>query len=107
MTLAELAGYAGPPDYSLADLIVGLVPSTDLAWEVFDDLNALALPDASDNTGTVRASDFLGIKQPSVDYQITLDVQGPTALVDVGLVLPRRVCLRGPMEPSPIPPSRM
>ena len=103
VTLAELSGYVGPPDYSLADLIVGLVPSTDLAWEVFDDLNALALPDASDNTGTVRASDFIGIKQPSVDYQITLDVQGPTALVDVGLVLPAGFAFARPDGTVPDP----
>ena len=86
VTLAVLEGYTGETEFSLADLIVGLVEPVDLAWEVFDDLNDLSLPDAADNTGTVR--ELLGFKQPSFDYEITVEVEGPAASVDVALTLP-------------------
>jgi len=72
-------------DYSLADLLFALVPSTSVAWEdLGSDLAALPLADAADNSGTTRTD----VKQPSFDYVVTLNVQGPTALVDVGLTLP-------------------
>ncbi len=86
VTLAVLEDYTGSPEFSLADLIVGLVEPVDLAWEVFDDLNDLSLPDAADNSGTIR--ELLGIKQPSFDYAIMVEVEGPAASVDVGLTLP-------------------
>ena len=72
-------------DYSLADLLFALVPSTSVAWEdLGSDLAALPLADAADNSGTTRSD----VKQPSFDYALNLNVQGPTALVDVGLTLP-------------------
>lgn len=83
---AFASGPLADAGYTLADLLFGLIPSSTLAWEELGDLASLPLADASDNTGTSRESE--GIKQPSFDYEITLDVLGPESLVDVGLTLP-------------------
>ena len=80
------SGPLADSDYTLADLLFGLIPSSTLAWEELGDLASLPLADAADNTGTTREGD--GIKQPTFDYEITIDVQGPESLVDVGLTLP-------------------
>ena len=90
-TIADLIGlFSTEPllssDYSLADLLYGLIEPTAIAWEELGDLASLPLADASDNTSTSRGPD--GAKQPSFDYVITLDAQGPTSSIDVGLELP-------------------
>lgn len=91
--------------YTLVDLLFGLIPATDMAWEdLGEDLELLPLADASDNTGTTRT----GVKQPTFDYQIALEVTG--GAVDVGLALPAGFSFASPTGAVPdtnVPPVRL
>jgi hypothetical protein len=62
--------------YTLADLLFGLLPPTDLPWVEIDDLNSIRLPIAD---GT----------RSSFEYVVTLDVTGRDAdLVQSSITLP-------------------